>query len=65
MHFTQAESDPVDPFIDRDGYFRHIDNWEAKFREMLADQQRRSSRWGAHWPAPRAAWAGSGSLGWQ
>ena len=51
--------DPVDPFIDRDGYFRYIDDWEAKFRELIADQQRRSSRWGS-------TVAGAASrLGWQ
>lgn len=31
---------PVDPFIDRDGYLRHIDNAEKSFRETLAKQQR-------------------------
>ena len=50
---------PVDPFIDRDGYFRYIDSGEARFRELLADQQRRSSRWGS-------TLAGAASrLGWQ
>ena len=31
---------PVDPFIDRDGYFSYIDNAEEQFRKELADQQR-------------------------
>lgn len=32
--------DPVDPFIDRDGYLRFIDNAESDFREKLAKQLR-------------------------
>ena len=31
--------DPVEPFIDRDGYLRFIDRAEERFREALADQQ--------------------------
>lgn len=31
--------DPAQPFIDRDGYLRHIDGAEERFREVLADQQ--------------------------
>ncbi len=50
---------PVDPFIDRDGYRRYIDVAEAEFRRRLAEQQRRSSRWGS-------TLAGAAtSLGWQ
>jgi metallo-beta-lactamase class B len=30
---------PVDPFIDRDGYLRYIDSGEARFRKLLAEQQ--------------------------
>ncbi len=33
--------DPAEPFIDRDGYLSFIDRAEEKFREVLADQQRR------------------------
>ena len=51
--------DPADPFIDRDGYLRYIDIGEARFRERLAEQQRRTSRWGR--PLAGAAT----SLGWQ
>jgi metallo-beta-lactamase class B len=32
--------DPVQPFIDREGYLRYIDRAEQRFREKLADQQR-------------------------
>ena len=32
--------DPVDPFLDRDGYLRYIDRGEARFRKELAEQQR-------------------------
>jgi glyoxylase-like metal-dependent hydrolase (beta-lactamase superfamily II) len=32
--------DPAEPFIDRDGYRRYIDNAEKRFREELAEQQR-------------------------
>lgn len=31
--------DPAEPFIDRAGYVRHIDNAERRFRELLAKQQ--------------------------
>ncbi len=31
--------DPVDPFIDRDGYLSYIDSAEVRFRKLLADQQ--------------------------
>lgn len=31
--------DPVEPFIDREGYLRYIDRAEENFRELLADQQ--------------------------
>lgn len=31
---------PVEPFIDPEGYVRHIDRAEKRFREELADQQR-------------------------
>ena len=51
--------DPVDPFIDRDGYFRYIDSAEARFRKLLADQQRRSSRWGSTLAGAASRW------GWQ
>ncbi len=38
----QADAeDPADPFIDREGYLSYIDSAEARFREALADQQRR------------------------
>lgn len=38
----QADAeDPADPFIDREGYLSYIDTAEARFREALADQQRR------------------------
>lgn len=33
--------DPAEPFIDRDGYRSFIDRYEERFREVLADQQRR------------------------
>lgn len=33
--------DPAEPFIDRDGCLRYIDNAEKRFRELLAEQQRR------------------------
>lgn len=33
--------DPAEPFIDRDGYLSYIDRAEEKFREVLANQQRR------------------------
>lgn len=33
--------DPADPFVDRDGYLRYIDDAEQRFRELLADQQPR------------------------
>ena len=33
--------DPAEPFIDRDGYLSFIDRAEERFREVLADQQRR------------------------
>jgi metallo-beta-lactamase class B len=39
--------DPVDPFIDRDGYYRYIDIAEASFHKRLAEQHRRSARWGS------------------
>jgi metallo-beta-lactamase class B len=32
---------PAEPFIDRDGYLSFIDRAEERFREVLADQQRR------------------------
>ena len=32
--------DPADPFIDPDGYHRYIDDGEARFRKLLAEQQR-------------------------
>jgi metallo-beta-lactamase class B len=32
---------PVDPFIDREGYLRYIDAGEARFRKLLAEQQQR------------------------
>jgi metallo-beta-lactamase class B len=31
---------PVDPFIDREGYLRYIDSGEMRFRKLLAEQQR-------------------------
>jgi len=31
--------DPVEPFLDRDGYLRYIDEGEARFRNLLAEQQ--------------------------
>ena len=34
------EADPVGPFIDPKGYFESIDNAEAAFRKLLAEQQR-------------------------
>ena len=45
--------------IDRDGYFRHIDTWETRFRTLLEDQQRRSSRWGSTLAGAVSRW------GWQ
>jgi metallo-beta-lactamase class B len=33
--------DPVAPFMDREGYLRYIDSAEARFRQRLAEQQRR------------------------
>jgi metallo-beta-lactamase class B len=33
--------DPAEPFIDRDGYLAYIDSGEARFRRLLAEQQRR------------------------
>lgn len=33
--------DPVEPFIDPEGYLRYIDSAEERFREVLADPQRR------------------------
>ena len=30
----------VAPFIDREGYLRYIDSGEARFRKLLAEQQR-------------------------
>ena len=33
--------DPVQPFIDREGYLRYIDSGEARFRRMVAEKQRR------------------------
>jgi len=33
--------DPVDPFIDREGYLRYIDSAEARFRRRLAEQEGR------------------------
>jgi metallo-beta-lactamase class B len=35
-----SAADPVDPFIDRDGYRRFIDDAEADFRKRLAEQQK-------------------------
>ena len=35
-----VERDPVAPFIDPKGYFESIDNAEAAFRKLLAEQQR-------------------------
>ena len=35
-----VEGDPVAPFIDPKGYFESIDNAEAAFRTLLAEQQR-------------------------
>ena len=34
-----AAKDAAEPFIDRDGYLRYIDNAEKRFREALADEQ--------------------------
>lgn len=34
-------TDPVDPFIDRDGYRRFIDDAEADFRKRLAEQRKK------------------------
>jgi metallo-beta-lactamase class B len=31
--------DPSEPFVDRDGYFRYIDDAEKRFREALGDEQ--------------------------
>ena len=50
---------PVDPFIDREGYFRYIDTWETRFRTLVADQQRRASRWGSTLAGAASRW------GWQ
>lgn len=33
--------DPVEPFMDREGYLRYIDTAEARFRKRLAEQQQR------------------------
>ena len=33
--------DPVEPFIDREGYRRYIDSAEARFRKLLAERQGR------------------------
>ena len=33
--------DPADPFIDRAGYLAYIDSGEARFRALLAEQQRK------------------------
>ena len=34
--------DPVEPFIDREGYLRFIDEAERRFRELLAEQRPRA-----------------------
>jgi hypothetical protein len=34
---------PVDPFIDREGYLRYIDRSDKAFRETLAKQQQGKS----------------------
>jgi hypothetical protein len=34
-----AAKDPVEPFRDRAGYLDYIDQGEARFRKLLADQQ--------------------------
>jgi hypothetical protein len=33
-------SDPADPFIDREGYLRYIDEAEQKFRDRLDVEKR-------------------------
>ncbi len=33
-------ANPVDPFIDREGYLKYIDNAEAAFKKRLAEQQK-------------------------
>ena len=38
--------DPATPFIDRDGYRKFIDDGEANFRALLAEQQRENAKWG-------------------
>ena len=35
-----AAKNPVDPFIDREGYLAYIGSAEARFRKLLADRQR-------------------------
>ena len=35
----ESASDPVEPFIDREGYLEYIDWSERRFRDALADQQ--------------------------
>ncbi len=37
----QMAENSVDPFIDRDGYLELIDRYESRFRQVLAEQQRR------------------------
>ncbi len=39
--------DPADPFIDPDGYRRYVDGAERDFRRLLAEQERRSAKWGS------------------
>lgn len=36
---AEAEADPRNPFIDREGYLDFIDQAERRFREQLSDQQ--------------------------
>jgi metallo-beta-lactamase class B len=40
-------SDPTEPFIDPDGYRRYLDGAERNFRALLAEQERRSAKWGS------------------
>jgi metallo-beta-lactamase class B len=41
---SRKAKEPVAPFLDRDGYLRYIDNGEARFRKLLAEQQREADR---------------------
>jgi metallo-beta-lactamase class B len=36
-----AAADPADPFIDRAGYLRYVDESERRFRQEVAEEQRR------------------------